>query len=463
MQRIFAIASLTWKAAFRFRLFWALAALLLASVVALPLLLKDDGTARGLTQILLTYTLSSVTGLLGLATLWIACGTLAHDIEDCQMQMVTVKPISRWQVWVGKWVGIMALNITLVAASGAAIYGLLLYRANKLPEQERAVLKKEIFVARASVKPTHGDAKAQVEATLNQIVKKQKEEGQIPNETVLRKQIEQSLAARRMTVPPNYSKRFVIDLGPQMERLRGQKLQARVKFQSSDPMAQEGKLFTALWQVGPPDSGKLVRLPAMSCPANSYQEFDIPEDIFDSEGKLTLEFVNVNETTLYFGDEDGMEILYPEGGFRLNFIRGLGVILSWLALFTALGLAAASWLTFPVAAFLSLTFMILGLSSGMIASSVEQNSVFGYDESRRSISPVGDKIALPVFKGVLAVIHMVKGFSPVDSLSSGRSITWGELGLAFFENVVVLGGILAGIGILLFNRRELAALQNASS
>ena len=64
MQRLFAITLLTWKAAFRFRLFWVLTGLLLASVVGLPLLIKDDGTARGFAQILLTYTLSVITALL---------------------------------------------------------------------------------------------------------------------------------------------------------------------------------------------------------------------------------------------------------------------------------------------------------------------------------------------------------------------------------------------------------------
>ena len=54
MQRLLAIAWLTWKAALRFRLFVVVAALLLLSVIGLPLLLKDDGTARGFTQILLT-------------------------------------------------------------------------------------------------------------------------------------------------------------------------------------------------------------------------------------------------------------------------------------------------------------------------------------------------------------------------------------------------------------------------
>src|SRR6476661_943652 len=125
MQRLFAIAKLTWKAAFRFRLFWVMTGLLLICVIGLPLLIKDDGTARGFTQILLTYTLSIITTLLGFSTLWLACGTLARDIEECQMQMVAVKPIARWRVWVGKWLGIMTLNAVLLAISGLGVYVLL--------------------------------------------------------------------------------------------------------------------------------------------------------------------------------------------------------------------------------------------------------------------------------------------------------------------------------------------------
>ena len=125
MQRTLAIAWLTWKAAFRYRLFLVVLALLLVSVVALPLLIEDDGTARGFTQILLTYTLTTITALLGMSTLWLSCGTLARDIEDCQIQVVAVKPIARWQIWLGKWLGILMLNGLLLAVSGGAIYGLI--------------------------------------------------------------------------------------------------------------------------------------------------------------------------------------------------------------------------------------------------------------------------------------------------------------------------------------------------
>src|SRR3954462_8020015 len=152
-QRIFTIAALTWKAAFRFRLFWVLAALLLGSVVVLPLILKDDQTARGFIQLLLTYNLTIITTLLGFATLWLACGTLARDIEECQMQMVAVKPIHRWRIWGGKWLGIMGLNAVLLGISGLGVYVLLQWRATKLPQQEQETLRNEILVARGSVKP----------------------------------------------------------------------------------------------------------------------------------------------------------------------------------------------------------------------------------------------------------------------------------------------------------------------
>ena len=62
-----------------------------------------------------------------------------------------------------------------------------------------------------------------------------------------------------------------------------------------------------------------------------------------------------------FPIEDGFEVLYYENSFGVNFIRGLIVIFCWLALLAAIGLAAASQLSFPVAAFASLAILLMGL------------------------------------------------------------------------------------------------------
>src|SRR6266478_213142 len=196
MQRVLAITWLTWKAAFRFRLFLVIAVLLLASVVGLPLLIKDDGTARGFTQILLTYTLSTISALLGLSTLWLACGTLARDIEECQMQVVAVKPIARWQIWLGKWLGLLSLNAALLAVSGAGVYALLQWRATRLPPAEQTILRNEVLVARGSAKERSFDQeiKAATERSLQERLQKNPVNSQADAAEV-RKQIREQVKA----------------------------------------------------------------------------------------------------------------------------------------------------------------------------------------------------------------------------------------------------------------------------
>ena len=152
--------------------------------------------------------------------------------------------------------------------------------------------------------------------------------------------------------------------------------------------------------------------------------------------------------------------MYPEGGFGLNFARGLGIIFCWMALLAALGLLAASFLSFPVATFFALALLLVALSSGTLAESVESGSVAaGNEETGQAGYSIADIVLIPAFKGVLAVISLVKNYSPIDALSSGRSITWGELGSAFAQIVILVGGAFAVAGILLFNRRELATAQ----
>jgi hypothetical protein len=70
-----------------------------------------------------------------------------------------------------------------------------------------------------------------------------------------------------------------------------------------------------------------------------------------------------------------------------------------------------------------------------------------------------DIVAIPVFRAVLDVINLAKDFSPIDALSTGRSVSWGELGRAFGQIVLLLGGSIGLIGIIIFSRRELATAQ----
>lgn len=455
MRPVWAIAIITWKAAFRYRLFWVICALLVISVVGLPLILKDDGTARGFTQILMTYTLSAITGLLGLCTLWLACGTLARDVEECQMQLVAVKPVPRWKIWLGKWLGLVTLSGVMLFLAGTCVYALLFYRAARLPEDQKSVLFKEVLVARGTARPPdfQNEIAAETDRRLRERLAQQPHLKADLAE--VRRQIEEQVKAEYQIVPPGYVKLWQVDLGLQRMFLQGRPMHLRIKFNAA--ATSETGTFTGLWQVGVPETPRVWRSSPMSLAPDTHHEFEIPPDLWDNRGILTIAFLNANNVTLLFPLQDGIEVLYWQGGFLLNYVRALGIIYCWIILLATLGLSAASFLSFPVAAFVSLAALILVFGSGTIRTVVTEGTLLGWDPEAEAPSQTWlDKLGVPLFKGIWWAIQLAKGFSPIDALSTGRSVSWGELARAVAQIVLLLSGLMAAGGIWAFHRRELA-------
>ena len=390
-----------------------------------------------------------------MATLWLSCGTLAKDVEECQMQVVAVKPIARWQIWLGKWLGLLSLDAALLALAGVAIFSLLHWRASHLPAAEQKILHDEIFIARAAMKERPPDLTDDIDALMKRRVKRHPEytDAELAE---LRQQATALIIAGITEVPPNLYRRWRIDMHTLRDRLGQRPLQLRVKFHTAKPNPDQRYLTG--WIVGPTNSSQRVGI-EQTLPPDSFQEFEIPT-LLDDKGILCVDVVNLNDVSISFPLQDGFELLYPESTFGINFVRGLGVLFCWLALLAAIGLAMASFLSFPVASFASLGLLLMGLSSSVVSSVVEQGTISGYDPAKAGYghSPV-DLVVVPVFQIALKVINLVESFSPIDYLSSGMSITWGELGLAVTQIVLLLGGFFCVLGIILFTRRELATAQ----
>jgi hypothetical protein len=460
MKRLLAIAFLTLRAAFRYRLVLVLLLLLLGVVVALPLLIKDDGTARGFTQILMTYTLAAITALLGFTTLWLACGTLAREVEECQLQMVAVKPVARWQIWVGKWLGILMLDAMLLIPSSGAVYGLLMWRAQHLPEAQRTILRNEVLVARSGVKEASRDLEPVVEESYRELLKQSTVAPEY--QQMFKDQVREQVKAEFQIVRSGYLRRWEIELGPARRNLKDQPLFIHTKFSVAQKATsfEDTTLYPTVWMIGVPGTTNTFQM-RRKLAADTMHELPIPANLFDENGKIIIECANAGDVDLLFLLDDGLEVLYRDGGFTVNFMRGVGIIFCWMALLAAIGLAAASFLSFPVAAFVALGILVVGFSSGTIAQVLEEGGITGvnHDTGRVTAPGLVDRVAVPVFSGLLKVINLVQGFSPIDNLSSGRTISWAQLGAAVLQIVGVMGGIFGGAGIYLFTRRELAAAQ----
>jgi len=419
---------------------------------------------------------------------------------------VVVKPIARWQIWLGKWLGILLLNASLLALAGGGIYGLLQWRTARMEKalaQARAakdeklaahlaaqlgVLRNEIFVARGSLKEPKPDIESDVDRQMEKLPNKDSLSPEQLGET--RAHFRERIKTIQQVVPPNHLRRWTIDLGLQRHLLRNQPLFLRVKFYAAQ--TNVSGTYLGLWQVGPPESGRVSSMP-QSLAANTFHEMTIPPNLFDDSGKLTIDFENRNNVALIFPLDEGLEVLYREGGFGLNFSRGLGIIWCWLALLAALGLASASLMSFPVAAFFSISVLLVALSSGTLANVVQEGTVMGMDHEGGvgEKSPL-DRVAIPAFESILYVVNLTKQtatipqwiagvlpaplrslfytifpsppepFSPVAALSTGRSITWGTLLRACAQIVIFMGGIFGITGMVIFTRRELATAPGQS-
>ncbi|MEW6161557.1 MAG: hypothetical protein AB1813_29350, partial [Verrucomicrobiota bacterium] len=353
--------------------------------------------------------------------------------------------------------GILAVNALLLALSAGAVYGLLLYRSQKLPEAQQKVLRDEILIARGSERPPIPDYEEEADRILQAELAKNPVE--VADLSYLRQQFRERVKAQYQIVPPETRRPWVIDFGLRKELLRDRPLSIRFKFNAAQ--TSPTATYLGLWVVGDFESPNAFRAPPMSLAADTFHELAVPPNLIDAEGKLTINFINHNETVLLFPIEDGIEVLYREGGFALNFARGVGIIFCWLTLLATIGLASASFLSFPVASFLSLGILIVGLSSGTVSQIIEQGTVLSVNpETGMADKPaLIDHLALPLFKGLQKILNLVQGFSPIDSLSTGRSVSWGQLTLAVVQICVLLGGIFALIGITSFTRRELATAQ----
>ena len=236
------------------------------------------------------------------------------------MQVVAVKPVARWQIWLGKWLGIMSLNAVLLAISGISVYGLLLWRANKLPPREQAILRNEVLVARGSAKERSYDKEIQDETTRRLRERLEKNPVSTADFKEVEKQIREQVKADLQVVPAGYSRPWQIELGIAKNWLHDRHLQVRLKFNAADRSASG--TFYGIVRVGVPQKTKLYQSDTLSLAPDTFHEIPIPPDLYDDQGILTVTFLNPNNTALLFTLDEGMEVLYPEGGFGLNFARG---------------------------------------------------------------------------------------------------------------------------------------------
>jgi len=452
MRRIWAVAINTIRQALRLKVAAIFILLLLILLPVMGFTATGDGTLKGRLQTFVSYGLSLTSLLLSLLTIVVSIYALTSDIDQRQIYTVVTKPVRRFQIILGKLLGVVVLDVALLTLFAGIVYAVALYmpRFFKASAQELAQARNEFYTARASLVPPEID----VEEEVNRIYLQKKDQLEELWSGMTRQEILKELTTlERM-------KKQAVAVGQWLDW----------EFKNVKPLDPEKNLFIRFKydvSVTPPDeqvygdwyigdlrqmrygteiNTPIFRVPPRKDPVRQFREIAVPAAAVADDGYLGIRFVNptLNQTVVLFPLEDGLEVLYKADTFTANFIRGALLILCRLIFLACLGGLAGTFLSFPVAILFCLVIFLTGVVSGFVLESFEylsRNVGFLYTYTIKQF------------------IHLLPRFdlyNPTKFLVPGRLLPWWALGKVVLVMVCVKALLLLILSLLVFSFRELA-------
>ena len=475
MTPFLAIVRLTCRSAVRSNVFRFLLFLLIVCVILVPNTLKGDGTARGYLQVMLEYSTAFVAVILSTSVIWLACKEFCTDMENGQLHMIAVKPISRIVVWLGKFTGVFLIHFILLAIAFAFIYGFLMlqYSRQKFTPEERERMENEVFAGRRAFTPDLGDIDKRVNEELARRIENAKKLGEtLPDMdgAARRKYIHtvrmEVLSSMGEVQPGKQQVWFYKGLPKEYSK----PVYIGYKVYSGNVGSKDQKIGEGFWffryvqrivdenikdKDGKPTVKETREIPLQMPPeqilTSSYKEFPVPGDVLIYDGTAYVGFANLqskDNEVMHFQVTESPRLLLKETSFLNNYLRAmLGIALGIFAL----GMIASSFsafLSMPTAVFLTLSYLVTGLFSSYLIRSIEVTSGDNLD--------LMDRVGSALAGLMMSLLIPVQDFFVSGHLSTGTLIEFSYLGDLLFFNIILKGLPLCLLGIWLYWRRELA-------
>ncbi len=476
--QIAAVAETLVRESVRLRISLAFIVLMLVMLPLIPLWIDPEEPVRYQVQNFLSDSMTLVYVLAGCMTVVLACATVSFEIRDRQIWQLATKPLGRLQYLLGKWTGIILLDGLLLVIGGASIYGFTQYLGSRASDPLAMVeLQDEVLTARVGIRPfldqlQEAEVKdlAYSEYQNDPIARARVENGELDEFNVVRgivMRLRKEHLDRQRSVPPGgfaenrqYDAR-VYEFPGLADARRGERnLTLRYKFHIG--RSESTDRYPVVFRF--PGTGDEIQLAVVP---EQRQRTLIPAELVDEDGVLRMQIINggfsetpsketrqffANGATLVFGPE-GLEVLWQASSFEANFIRAL--LIDWIKLsfLGMLGVAAATFLSFPVATLLAFTVFVGGSMTPFISDSINE---FRPDED--AIAPIrAAQLAIAaVARSVEWLLRPFGEASPNRLVVEGRLVSIADV----LRNVFVIGifwcGATLGVAWIVFRRRELA-------
>ena len=456
MSRIWAVARHMIAEGIRTKTAVVFMALMGALLVVLPFTVAGDGvTLKSRIQSLLSYSLGSVGALLSLLTVFLACSTLANEVRARQIFMIACKPIPRWQFFAGKWLGIVVMDAALLLVAGAAVWaGTWYLKSQPTYPDDRAAVDTDVLTVRYGAKIEEPDFAPMVEER----IRKLREEGRLSETSAdgrrgIRQDIYDELKAGWRTMRPGEYKDFTFK--NLLVNREDPKALLYLHFKPRSSAGVEDTIFKARWRCGDRnDINTLGPLQEADFIVGRFHSVPVPAWAVNKDGVLYVRMQNVDSRdTIVFEGSDSFEVLYDIGTFHWNLFRALAIVWCRLAFLAVLGLAASTFLSFPVAAMVTFLVMLVATASGFLTEAIAGVAQQGtLPDPLWIVGPV----LRPIASIFVALVPDFSKFDPVGTVVAGRVVPLIWVIQSLVKLVLIQGLALGVLGGAIFTRRELA-------
>ena len=450
MHSVWAVARNTFAQAMRMKIAVVVFLLLIVLLPLMSLVMDGDGTLVGKLQTFSSYGLGLISFLLCILTIAISCFTLSNDLKRKHIQLVVTKPIRRFELIIGKLIGVVLLNCILLGLFGSILYvcTVMIPRLSDAPQNEILRADFEFFTSRIGLKPKLDLKQLHQNAVdrFNELKKKnQLPEGMSVSRVIAELRAQEIMKAK--SVVPGAIKQWGFE-NVKVENPQNPNniIFIRYKYETSTP-SPDGQVF-GQWRIGDlrqfeSETGEIetpvYRMERQEATRTTH-EFPVPADALASDNYLALAFFNdsaLNRTTVIPED---IEVLYRTGTFTENYIRAILLILIHLVFLSILGIALSTWLSFPVSILTCMVVFFVGLTNGFIMDAIS-----------------GAEFYTLVVKPVLWLFPQFDGsYNPNGYIVDGRTLRWAFLASVAGITLLVKGLLLLVAGVFIFSRREVA-------
>lgn len=185
----------------------------------------------------------------------------------------------------------------------------------------------------------------------------------------------------------------------------------------------------------------------------------IPAGFVRDDNSLVIYFVNGDPRTEQAHPEtitipwDGLELMYKVDTFEWNYFRAMLIVWLKLGFLAMLGIAAATFASFPVACLLAFTIFFGAESAPFLAASLENfDKVDPVTKERLYVNTVVYQIA----SGIQWLLRQYGTVRPTQSLIEGRHISWTLVSQTVLWISVLWTGLTALLGWVVFRNRQVA-------